>query len=741
MRLALIEDSQLIREQLAWRFEHQPAMSLVGWADGEDDAVRLITDAQPDVVLLDLGLREGSGLQVLKRMRAAGLGARVLVLTNQRGQHLREACLGLGALGFYDKTMEFEDCLRRLQSWLPTLPDNEAQRLAALQDTGLLDCEPQELFDRLTRLAAALTGSPIALISLLDQHRQWFLSRQGLDASSTSRSVSFCTHAILQDGVFEVPDAHDDARFADNPLVRGAPHARFYAGVPLRLPSGEALGTLCVLDHAPRQLSPLQREALETLAQSAVSEMELRRRLHHLQTEAQQRARAEAHLHHLATRDPLTGLANRTTLRDRLDQQLRLAQRHQRGLALIVLGLDRFKLINDALGHDVGDVVLSVSAGRLVQALRDSDTVARMGADEFAVLVHDLEHPEQALQLAQKLLKHLAEPIEVEGQRLQASASAGVALFPPLGESPELLLRHADLALLEAKARGGAQALLYAPQFDDPAGAALLMEQDLHTAIERNELLLHFQPQLWANGALRSVEALVRWQHPRLGLLSPDRFIPFAEERGLIEAVDDWVMREALRCLRSWDEQGLQVPKVAVNRSGCGLQRGLVERVDEALAAQALMGQRLEIEITETALCADGADALTVLQALREREISIAVDDFGEGYSSLGQLHRLPIDVLKIDRSFVRDIEEPRAAAMVAAVLAMARALGLGTLAEGVEGPEQQRVLDALGCEAVQGFGCCRPLGVEALERWQRDRLAEAGFPALAATEATGTAA
>ncbi|MFO1251483.1 MAG: EAL domain-containing protein [Inhella sp.] len=724
MKLALVEDSLMIREQLEWRFEHQPAIDLVGWADTEDSAVGLVQEQQPDVLLLDLGLRQGQGLRVLERVRAAGCGARVLVLTNQRGAHLREACLGLGALGFYDKTLEFEACLQRLQSWLPPTPDNELQRLAALQDTGLLDSEPQPLFDRLTRLAAALTDTPMALITLLDQRRQWFLSRQGLDAPSTSRSVSFCAHAILQHGMFEVSDARDDPRFLDNPLVRGAPHARFYAGVPLRLPTGEALGTLCVLDREPRQLSPLQREALETLAQSAVSEMELRRRLHHLQAEGQRRAHAEAHLHHLATRDPLTGLTNRTTLRDRLDQQLRLAQRHQRGLALIVLGLDRFKLINDSLGHDVGDVVLSVSAGRLVQALRDSDTVARLGADEFAVLVHDLDQPEQALALASKLLHKLAEPIDIEGQRLQAAASAGVALFPPHGESPELLLRHADLALLEAKARGGAQALLYAPQFDDPAGAALMLEQDLHHAIDKDELLLHFQPQLWADGRLRAVEALVRWQHPRLGLLGPDRFIPFAEERGLIGAIDDWVLRRALQLLSSWDALGLPVPRVAVNRSGCGLRRDLVERVDAALAEQGLDGTRLEIEITETALSADGAEALSVLHALRERQVSIAVDDFGEGYSSLGQLHRLPIDVLKIDRSFVRDIGEPRATAMVAAVLGMARALHLGTLAEGVEQLAQQQLLLELGCEALQGYGCCRPLADEPLQTWLRGRAA-----------------
>jgi len=722
MKLALVEDSLMIREQLEWRFEHQAAIDLVGWADTEDSAVALVQDQQPDALLLDLGLRQGQGLHVLQRVRAAGCGARVLVLTNQRGAHLREACLGLGALGFYDKTLEFEACLQRLQSWLPPEPENELQRLAALQDTGLLDSAPQPLFDRLTRLAAALTDTPMALITLLDQRRQWFLSRQGVDAPSTSRSVSFCAHAILQEEVFEVSDACADPRFADNPLVRGAPHARFYAGVPLRLPSGEALGTLCVLDRAPRQLNALQREALQTLAQSAVSEMELRRRLHHLRAEAQQRAHAEAHLHHLATRDPLTGLTNRTTLRDRLDQQLRLAQRHHRGLALIVLGLDRFKLINDSLGHDVGDVVLSVSAGRLVQALRDSDTVARLGADEFAVLVHDLEQPEQALALASKLLQQLAEPIVIEGQRLQAAASAGVALFPPHGEGPELLLRHADLALLEAKARGGAQALLYAPQFDDPAGAALMLEQDLHAAIERDELLLHFQPQLWGDGRLRAVEALVRWQHPRLGLLGPDRFIPFAEERGLIGAIDDWVLRRSLQLLRTWDAQGLQVPRVAVNRSGCGLRRDLVERVDAALAEQGLDGARLEIEITETALSADGAEALSTLHALRERQVSIAVDDFGEGYSSLGQLHRLPIDVLKIDRSFVRDIGEPRATAMVAAVLGMARALHLGTLAEGVEQPAQQQLLLELGCEALQGYGCCRPLADEALRSWLQGR-------------------
>jgi diguanylate cyclase len=731
MRIALIEDSPLIREQLSWRLAQQPELDVLGWADTEESAVGLILAQQPDVVPLDLALAEGHGLRVLERMRAAQCGARVLVLTNQRGQHLREACLALGALGFYDKTLEFEACLQRLQSWIPATPANEAQRLLALQQTDVLGSEPQPVFDRLTRMAALLTEAPIALISLLDENRQWFLSRHGLGATGTSRSVSFCAHAILSDGLLEVPDALQDPRFADNPSVRGAPHVRFYAGVPLRLASGEALGTLCVLDRAPRQLTTAQRETLETLAQSVVSELELRRRLHLLRDEVQQRARAEASLHHLATRDPLTGLTNRSTLRDRLDQQLRLAQRHQQGLGLIVLGLDRFKLINDSLGHDVGDGVLKHTAARLAQTLRESDTVARLGADEFAVLVHDLVEPDAAMALARKLLKVIAAPIDFDGQPLHTVASAGVALFPPQGGSPELLLRHADLALQAAKRAGGAQALMYLPEFDDPAGAALMLEQDLHAAIERDELRLHFQPQLWADGSLRSVEALVRWQHPRLGFLSPDRFIPFAEERGLINLVDDWVMRQALQCLRSWDELGLLVPRVAVNRSGSGLRRGLVESVDAALAAVAMAGVRLEIEITETALSADGAEALAVLQALRERDISIAVDDFGEGYSSLGQLHRLPIDVLKLDRSFVRAIGEPRADAMVAAVLGMAEALGLGTLAEGVEWPEQKRMLIELGCQSLQGFGCARPMTAVDFQAWQAARLSEALFPAL----------
>ncbi len=720
MKLVVVEDSELIRTQLERILALQPRIRIAGSAGDEESAVDLILAERPDAVLLDLALSPGSGVRVLQRIREAGSGARVLVLTNNASEALRASCEALGISGFFDKSREVPACLDRLFAWLPPLPDNESRRLAALLSTQLLDTPESEIYDNLARLARAITGMPMALITLVDNDRQWFLSHDGIAGRETSRTIAFCAHAILRNELMEVPDALVDPRFRDNPLVVGEPHVRCYAGVPLVLPSGEALGTLCVLDSVPRRLDTPQRDALRTLARSVVGEIELRRRVIHLEHEVERRQLAEAHIHHLATRDPLTALPNRVTFRDRLVQQLKLAARQRGGLAVMFVDLDRFKLINDTLGHDVGDAALLVAAERLAGTLRDSDTVARLGGDEFAVLLADQHDPAEAMQVAAKVIAALREPFQVRHHRLHVDASVGISLFPRHGDTADLLLRHADLAMYEAKRLGGNRASLFVPQLDERAEAAMALENDLRDAMERDELVVHYQPQAYlGDGGLYGLEALVRWNHPHMGLLAPGAFIPLAEERGCIREIGRRVLDKALAQLAVWDAAGLHIPRVAVNVSAAELRADYAEVVAAALQRHGLAARRLELEITESALTADGIEAMNLLGHLREIGVSIAVDDFGVGYSSLGKLRRLPIDALKIDKSFVDEVHENHEdAAIVKAVVTMARALALRTVAEGAEDAHQIAALERLGCDCMQGYVLARPLAAGDVPAW-----------------------
>jgi diguanylate cyclase (GGDEF)-like protein len=405
--------------------------------------------------------------------------------------------------------------------------------------------------------------------------------------------------------------------------------------------------------------------------------------------------------------------------------------RHGQQLAVLFVDLDRFKLINDTLGHAVGDHALIHAARRLAGVLRASDTVARLGGDEFAVILPELDDGAQAMQVAGKIVEALGVPEEIRGHRLHLGCSVGVAVFPEHGASGEELVRHADLAMYQAKQAGGSRACLFSSELNTYAEEILALDGDLRDALGRGELFLHFQPQSAPLGArLRGVEALVRWRHPRFGVLAPDRFIPVAETRGLIVELGRQVLDMALAQLVDWDAAGLRVPRIAVNVSAAELSPGFAAVVEAALARHGVAAERLELEITESALTSDGIGTLAVLTRLRDHGVGITVDDFGVGYSSLGQLRRLPIDCLKIDRSFVEEIDScSEDAAIVTAIVAMAGALGLRTVAEGVERAAQIGVLETIGCESIQGYLLARPMAAADFAAWARG-FADAAAPA-----------
>lgn len=420
---------------------------------------------------------------------------------------------------------------------------------------------------------------------------------------------------------------------------------------------------------------------------------------------------ARDRVHFLAFHDPLTGLVNRASFRALLEDHLGALARGDRRFALFLLDLDRFKDVNDALGHAAGDELLRLAAARLRAALRDSDVLARLGGDEFAILVPDLVDPDQMLALARRLVACLHEPFDLGGQRVCTGTSIGIAVAPDHGSSPDDLLRHADIALYRAKAMGRGHPRLFEPSMAEQHAERQRLEADLRTALERGELEVHYQPKFDPHtGALTSCEALLRWRHRERGLVPPSRFIPLAEETGLIHAIGSWVLERACSQAATWG--GLPI---AVNLSPVQFRdEGLAERIRRVLETTGLPPDRLELEITETALVEEPERAVATLAKLKALGVRIAMDDFGTGHSSLGHLQRLPFDKLKIDRSFVDRLENgPRDRAIVAAIVDLARALGMTTCAEGVETDGQLDALRQTGCQEVQGFLLARPLPAE----------------------------
>jgi diguanylate cyclase (GGDEF)-like protein/PAS domain S-box-containing protein len=429
---------------------------------------------------------------------------------------------------------------------------------------------------------------------------------------------------------------------------------------------------------------------------------------------------AEQQVLKLARYDGLTGLPNRSMFIDELERTLARARRHGEAFALFFIDLDRFKNINDSLGHGAGDQLLKVMASRLRELLRDSDLVARLGGDEFVVLLDGTVDAAALAHVARKALAAIAEPVLIESRSYQVTGSIGISLYPDDGADAATLLKNADAAMYLAKDSGKNNYQFYTAQLAAHSAQQFALEADLRAALQRDELQLHYQPKVRVDdGALVGMEALVRWLHPQRGLLAPGAFITLAEDSGLILPIGQWVLQAACRQVRAWRDAGLQVPRCAINLSARQFVTDtLVDEVQRALAEHALDAGALEVEITESVLMADPQRASRTLQALHELGVQIAIDDFGTGYSSLAYLKRFPAQTVKIDRSFVNGLPQDRDdAAITQAVIAMAHSLGLEVVAEGVETRAQLDFLMRLGCDQAQGYFIGRPVPAEQLQQ------------------------
>ena len=668
-------------------------------AEGGHDALRQFREQPCDMVMLDVEMPDLDGHEVCATLRAeAGPLLPIVMVTGMDDVHSVQAAYDGGATDFISKPVNWALLGHRV-------------RYLFRSHQALLDLRDAE-----ARNAAVLNAIPDLLFELdIDgRYLDYRAPRSGLLAAPPEDFIGKTVSEILP------PDA------------AGVCMAALRAALEQGSSSGEQFELMLPQGSRWFELS---------ISRKAVAAGETPRFIA-LSRDITERKEAEARIARLAYFDSLTGLPNRPAFLERVDREIRRAEQRGETLAVLFMDLDGFKNVNDTLGHAAGDLILQWAAERLHDGLRPSDVLsratgfdeetsrdvqlARLGGDEFTALLLDLERPEDAVLVAQRICTLMRRPFQLDDHELTLSASVGVALYPADGRDAATLLKHADTAMYHAKTLGRDNAQLYSVSLTEEIVQRMELDASLRVALERDEFVLHYQPQIdAASGRICSVEALIRWAHPTRGLVSPLQFIPLAEENGLIDAIGAWVLRTACRDAMQWHSAGV---RVAVNLSPVQLASpGLSELVAQTLLQTGLPPDALELEVTEGALMENTAATRGALQALHDSGVHIALDDFGTGYSSLAYLTRMPISHIKIDRSFVSGLlDGGENEAIVRAVLAMARSLGMRVTAEGVETLEQAGVLKQMTCDSLQGYYFSRPVAADAIaallaRQWQID--------------------
>jgi diguanylate cyclase (GGDEF)-like protein len=616
---------------------------------------------------------------------------------------------------------------------IPDIPVDEARRLTALHATRLLGSAPEEAFDRITRMAARLLHAPTALVSLVDKDVQWFKSRCGFEDTETARDISFCGHAILEHEPLVVSDASKDPRFCRNPMVTGEDHVRFYVGVPLYSVDRMPIGTLCVIDREPRELGAEELDMLRDLARM------VEQLIHHRQLAGAAQAlhshvlldggnpelaAAAGQVEFLLNHDQLTGLSNRQALLRTIGEGLETWREQGMQTLVASINLDKFKRLNESLGHHAGDQALVSITWSLQSVLRPEDLLARVGNDEFMVLLPGLGDDSVARDRLRQIMQAVHREFKAPAGAIPLTCSIGYAIFPQDGDSADVLMNNATLATRRAKLMGGGQIQHFTEELKQAVSRKLTMESQLRAALDHQQLFLVYQPKIaLKDGSVAGLEVLLRWRHPQHGLISPVEFIPVAEEAGLIVEIGEWVLKSAVDQCRTWRAAGVPIVPVAVNLSARQFHRtDIVGCIDTVVRDAQLAPGDLELELTESMSVQCPERSADLMARLRGLGCTLSIDDFGTGYSSLSYLKRLPVDKLKIDRSFVQDMHQSaESLAMVKAIIAMAHSLHLEVIAEGVELQEQLDGLRAAGCDQIQGFYYSQPLSADDCAAYLRE--------------------
>jgi len=655
-------------------------------AGGGEEALRVLAEHDIDLMLLDLNMPGIDGYQVMRQVSEHHPGTDIVVISGETTFESATEALRNGA----------QDFLRK-----PYAPDRLIQILNGVLHKQRLEQNIREVNQRLEasehRYRFIVNNSPDIIYMLDDRGRFAFVNER------VTGLLGYKPEEILGRHYSELVHKEDleKARYAFDERRTGL---RASHDIELRL--------LCKDTSLPYRYFESRSITIELNAmgmyQKKLSEDDRGfMGTYGVARDISERKRAEEIINFQLYHDLLTNLPNRALFRDRLNLAISQARRHDTQLAVMFLDMDRFKVINDSLGHLAGDQLLQAVAGRLTTCLRDSDTLARVGGDEFNLLIPDITGRDDAVMIVSKIFDQLKQPVELEGHEVFVSFSIGIALFPQDGASMEVLVKNADMAMYHTKSHGKNGYEFFSDNMKGLFQQQLSMENGIRRALEENQFELFYQPQVEVNsGRICGLEALLRWHHPERGLMLPDDFVPLSEESQLIIRIGNWVLDAACGELKKWIKAGLDDIIMAVNISAAQLQQeGFVKGILEALKRHGVPGNRLELEITENVLMHDMDKAVSRLRKLAAHGVRIAVDDFGVGYSSLGYLKSLPLNTLKIDRSFISEIQSPQDRnSIVTAIIAMARELNLEIVAEGVENEGQMDYLKALNCCKAQGY-------------------------------------
>jgi diguanylate cyclase (GGDEF)-like protein/PAS domain S-box-containing protein len=689
-RLLLVDDEPRLLASL-YELLQGRGYQLITAATGSE-ALAHLSRLRFDLVLLDLRLPDIGGHEIMDFINEKGIDADVIVMSGEVGIDAAIGALKRGAYDYLRKPYSREELIKTVTNALKQRRLEQANARIASQ---------LENSEKMYRYL--VDSSPDIIYTLNHEGRFTFINDRAYQLLGYKREELIGQHYSIL--------VHDEdlerARYVFN---ERRVDERASRNVELRLKC-----------HAGANQERTFNNTLMTISLNAIGmhvpDQEVRKLefygTYGVARDITDRKRAEEVISYQAYHDILTDLPNRILFKDRLGLAVIQAKRKQTELAVMFIDLDRFKLVNDTLGHVKGDELLQQAAGRLKECLRKGDTLARQGGDEFTIVLPDLRDRDDARMVADKFLEVLQEPFDLDGHAVHISASIGIAVYPAHGESIDELLRHADIAMYQIKGQGKNGHAFYDPSMQDVSHQKIALEQSLRRALENNELEMYYQPQIDAiSGRIVGAEALMRWNHPTRGIVSPGEFLPFAEENGLMLPISDWMIGALCRDMLQWKNIGGNQVRLSLNLSPQYLDRGdFYEKMRNALLRYGIAPSQIEVEITENICIRNPQHAIEQLNKLGQLGVSVAIDDFGTGYSSLAYLHRFPVHTIKIDQSFVKEIHDEHGHyPVVLAIISIARGLGLNLIAEGVETESQARYLRSNGCLTMQGYLYHRPM-------------------------------